>query len=183
MITLDTAKIGSVKKKLTQGVDKATVLAKDAADFATNSKAQAKLAHKVSKKTNAVVKVASATAASALAKGKTGTPSSSSLAKVSLWSGLSSLVIGFPANVVSIVAGVAVEDRNRQLRKGLLTKAALKTVGLTAKQLKGSRIGLAAGAVSLTVGVLALTIHSVKVNRAVRAAREAELAEAEIEAE
>ena len=92
--------------------------------------------------------------------------SSKTLSKIGFYSGVGSILIGFPANVIGVIAGVAVEDRRRLAGEGNFKKVAAKTLELSAKELTKSRIGLLAGAVSLTFSVVALAAHlSVKSHR------------------
>jgi len=125
---------------------------------AAKSKPETSLATAQSLAKDTSVEELKAKASTALEKSKTGIPTSTELSKVGYYAGLGSLVFGFPANLVAIVAGVAVEDRHRLLSNGSFKKIAEKKVLPTAEELKRSRIGLVAGALSLTVGVLASVV-------------------------
>jgi hypothetical protein len=129
---------------------------------ATKSKLEASLAAAQPLAKDTSVEELKAKASSVLENSKTGIPTSAELSKVGYYVGLGSLVFGFPANLVAIVAGVAVEDRHRLLSNGSFKKIAEKKVLPTAEELKRSRIGFAAGALSLTAGVLASIVAARK---------------------
>lgn len=129
---------------------------------AATIKAAAQDAVRLATKATACAKATPARAAFLYDAGARGIPSSSNLSKVGFWSGTSSLLIGFPANIIGIAAGVAVEDRRRLYSKGSFKKLADKKVLLTQEELKRSRVGLAAGAVSLAVSLAALSLHLAK---------------------
>jgi len=89
-------------------------------------------------------------------------PSTSTLSKVGFWSGIASLPFGFPANVIAIASGVTVEDRRRILsREGYRTAATL-LIAPKAGDLLKSRIGLAAGGVSIAITIVGLIIIAKK---------------------
>jgi len=81
---------------------------------------------------------------------------SNKASKVSFWAGISSLVGGFPANVVAIVAGHIVEDRRRSAKNGAY-KVSAKALIPTDNDVKRSRVGLLTGYGSLIVGFVVLT--------------------------
>lgn len=81
--------------------------------------------------------------------------STKTVSGVGFWSGLSSIVVGFPANVLGIVSGHIVEDRRKMSNNNLLKKSADNLVP-TKEELNKSRIGAVAGYVSLIGGIIAV---------------------------
>lgn len=75
-------------------------------------------------------------------------------AEVGFWAGLSSLVLGFPANVIAIVSGHTIEDRRRASASGAY-KVAAKALVPSDSDVKKSRVGLIAGYSSIVLGLVA----------------------------
>jgi hypothetical protein len=98
----------------------------------------------------------------AFGRAKTEIPTSAKLSKIGYYAGVGSLLFGFPANLIAIISGVAVEDRRRLGGVGNFKKVADKTVLLTDEELTRSRIGLLSGVISLTSGVLVLALRAGK---------------------
>lgn len=86
-------------------------------------------------------------------------------AEVGFWSGLCSIVFGFPANVIAVVAGHTIEDRRRTANAGAY-KVAAKALAPNADDLKKSRIGLAAGYFSIILTLITLGVLASKVKKA-----------------
>ncbi len=149
-----------VSEKVKEVADKGAVVAKNVASHAKKHGAKAA---EIAKPVGAFAKTIPAKT-QVLYKNTFGDEpaKTSTLSKISFWSGLASIPFGFPANVIAIASAATVEDRRKIVAKEGYKTAVAALVVPKAAELLRSRIGLVAGGVSIALTIVGIIVIAKK---------------------